>query len=104
MALFVGLRPAPLKRYRELVLEGYGAAAVDRIRTAREAFEHLKTELVERNLRLVLKVARQFSGGPLSLECGRRMSADTPFSCNRRSRSVNLVQYMGLMLMQRRSG
>ena len=68
VALFVGLRPAPLKRYRELALCRYGHRTIDRITEARETFEQLKTELVERNLRLVLKVARQFTGGPLSFE------------------------------------
>jgi RNA polymerase primary sigma factor len=51
-----------------LVLERYGKSTVARIARARAAFERLKTELVERNLRLVLKVARQFSSGPMSFE------------------------------------
>lgn len=67
-ALFVGLRPAPLKRYRELVLQRYGESVADHVQSARDSFESLKSELVERNLRLVLKVARQYNGGPLSFE------------------------------------
>lgn len=63
--LWVGLRPAPLERYK-------AAAIVKDLRLDRE-IEELRTQfiaerrpLIERNLRLVLSVARKFEGGPMA--------------------------------------
>ena len=64
--LFVGLRPGPLKRYREASIEHGGDAVRDGIERERSVFVNARRPLIERNLRLVLSVARKFDGGPLS--------------------------------------
>lgn len=64
--LFVGLRPGPLKRYREASITEGGRSSLDRILRERELFVAARRPLIERNLRLVLSVARKFDGGPLA--------------------------------------
>jgi RNA polymerase primary sigma factor len=64
--LYVGLRPGPLKRYRDAAVEEGGRDVRDEIRNCREAFVSARRPLIERNLRLVLSVARKFDGGPLA--------------------------------------
>jgi len=64
--LFVGLRPGPLKRYREASIEHGGDKVRQEIEHARSLFVAARRPLIERNLRLVLSVARKFDGGPLS--------------------------------------
>lgn len=64
--LFVGLRPGPLKRYRlQSITEG-GKEVEESIRRERSLFVAARRPLIERNLRLVLSVARKFDGGPLA--------------------------------------
>lgn len=64
--LFVGLRPGPLKRYRECAIEQGGPEVGASIRRERSLFVAARRPLIERNLRLVLSVARKFDGGPLA--------------------------------------
>lgn len=64
--LFVGLRPGPLKRYRDASIEFGGQAVYESIRRERSLFVAARRPLIERNLRLVLSVARKFDGGPLA--------------------------------------
>ncbi len=64
--LFVGLRPGPLKRYRDSSVDAGGRAAKEQIRRERDLFVAARRPLIERNLRLVLSVARKFDGGPLA--------------------------------------
>ncbi|HMS16115.1 MAG TPA: sigma-70 family RNA polymerase sigma factor, partial [Planctomycetota bacterium] len=65
--LFVGLRPGPLKRYRdEAVGENDEEDVNGHIRRERSLFVAARRPLIERNLRLVLSVARKFDGGPLA--------------------------------------
>ncbi|MEZ6197307.1 MAG: sigma-70 family RNA polymerase sigma factor [Planctomycetota bacterium] len=66
--LHVGLRPAPLERYRLAAEEHHGASAAEKIAQARELFIETRRPLVERNLRLVLKVAWSFIPGPMSFD------------------------------------
>ena len=64
--LFVGLRPGPLKRYRDKAITDGGDAVGAGIRRERSLFVAARRPLIERNLRLVLSVARKFDGGPLA--------------------------------------
>lgn len=64
--LFVGLRPGPLKRYREHAINEGGPEARASISSERAMFVAARRPLIERNLRLVLSVARKFDGGPLA--------------------------------------
>jgi RNA polymerase primary sigma factor len=64
--LFVGLRPGPLKRYRDAAIENGGKPLRQRITQVRDFFVAARRPLIERNLRLVLSVARKFDGGPLA--------------------------------------
>jgi len=65
--LHVGFRPRPMARYEKAAREFGTAAAKRRIQKKHEAFLEVRRVLVEHNLRLVLKVARQFYPGPLPL-------------------------------------
>ena len=69
--LFVGLRPGPLKRYKDASVDAGGRVAKDQIRRERELFVAARRPLIERNLRLVLSVARKFDGGPLKVVFGQ---------------------------------
>lgn len=62
---YVGLRPGPLERYRAVALEQGTPALKRRVAEARARFLDVRRPLVERNLRLVLKVARKFVPGPM---------------------------------------
>jgi RNA polymerase primary sigma factor len=64
--LFVGLRPGPLKRYRDAAVNFGGRSLKERIDQVRDLFVAARRPLIERNLRLVLSVARKFDGGPLA--------------------------------------
>lgn len=64
--LFVGLRPGPLKRYRDDAVGDEGNEISAHIRRERALFVAARRPLIERNLRLVLSVARKFDGGPLA--------------------------------------
>lgn len=64
--LFVGLRPGPLKRYRDAAVDAGGKQVKENIRRERDLFVAARRPLIERNLRLVLSVARKFDGGPLA--------------------------------------
>ncbi|MCB9832608.1 MAG: sigma-70 family RNA polymerase sigma factor [Planctomycetes bacterium] len=66
--LFVGFRPRPLDRYREEAIRRHGAGLEARIAKAREEFVEVRRPLVERNLRLVLKVAWGFVPGPMTFD------------------------------------
>jgi RNA polymerase primary sigma factor len=63
--MFVGLRPGPLARYAEAVRREGGSRVAASMDAAREAFIEARTVLIERNLRLVLKVAKGFTPCPL---------------------------------------
>jgi len=64
--LFVGLRPGPLKRYRDAAIDIGGKLLKQKILSVRDLFVAARRPLIERNLRLVLSVARKFDGGPLA--------------------------------------
>jgi RNA polymerase sigma factor (sigma-70 family) len=66
--LFVGIRPRPLERYREAAELRHGNTLAKRIADARAEFIETLRPLVERNLRLVLKVAWSFIPGPMSFD------------------------------------
>lgn len=63
--LWVGLRPAPLRRYKDIATKAGGKPLDRRVNELRELFVAARRPLIERNLRLVLSVARKFEGGPL---------------------------------------
>lgn len=64
--LYVGLRPGPLKRYRDAAIAEGARSVREEIRRCRDSFVNARRPLIERNLRLVLSVARKFDGGPLA--------------------------------------
>lgn len=64
--LWVGLRPAPLERYKQAAIKKGGAKLVAKIDNYRNHFIAERRPLIERNLRLVLSVARKFEGGPMA--------------------------------------
>ncbi len=64
--LWVGLRPAPLERYKQAAIKKGGARLSRRIQDYRARFIGERRPLIERNLRLVLSVARKFEGGPMA--------------------------------------
>jgi RNA polymerase sigma factor (sigma-70 family) len=64
--IHVGFRPGPLSRYRNAAVGSAPTKAKDSIRRLRRRFLEVRTPLIERNLRLVMKVAHQFVPGPLS--------------------------------------
>ncbi|MCB9834250.1 MAG: RNA polymerase sigma factor RpoD/SigA [Planctomycetes bacterium] len=64
--LWVGLRPAPLDRYKDAAVKKGGAKLEERIEQLRANFIAERRPLIERNLRLVLSVARKFEGGPMA--------------------------------------
>ncbi len=64
--LFVGFRPAPVERYREATLRTATPKKKAAIRRARRRFLDTRTPLIEKNLRLVMKVAHNFIPGPLA--------------------------------------
>jgi RNA polymerase sigma factor (sigma-70 family) len=66
--LFVGFRPRPLERYREAAIARHGAKLSTRIEKARDKFVSIRQPLVERNLRLVLKVAWGYVPGPMTFD------------------------------------
>ena len=63
--LFVGFRPAPFERYRLATLETANNKTAARIRRARNKFLDTRAPLIEKNLRLVMKLAHNFVPGPL---------------------------------------
>ncbi len=63
--LFVGLRPGPLKRYSAAAVAA-SKSLRDEIEKVKDNFVAARRPLIERNLRLVLSVARKFDGGPLA--------------------------------------
>lgn len=63
--MFVGFRPAPVERYRLTTLETANSRTKARIRRARRKFLDTRTPLIEKNLRLVMKLAHNFVPGPL---------------------------------------
>ncbi|MEE9394165.1 MAG: sigma-70 family RNA polymerase sigma factor [Planctomycetota bacterium] len=66
--LFVGIRPKPLDRYRMAAEARHGANLKKRVEDARQRFVEIRGPLIERNLRLVLKVAWGFIPGPMSFD------------------------------------
>ena len=66
--LFVGIRPKPLERYRDAAEARHGANLKKRVSDARANFVAIRGPLIERNLRLVLKVAWGFIPGPMSFD------------------------------------
>ncbi len=66
--LFIGLRPRPLTKYREAAILRHGPKMAQRVQAARDRFIEARQPLIERNLRLVLKVAWGFVPGPMSFE------------------------------------
>ena len=66
--LFIGFRPRPMKRYREAAIAKHGKGVEARIRQARERFDETRRPLIERNLRLVLKVAWGYIPGPMTFD------------------------------------
>ena len=64
--IFVGFRPAPMERYRLAAMEGAGKRDKNRVARARQKFLKTRLPLIEKNLRLVMKLAHQFVPGPLS--------------------------------------
>lgn len=64
--LWVGLRPAPLERYKQSAIDKGGDKLQREIEHLREQFIAERRPLIERNLRLVLSVARKFEGGPMA--------------------------------------
>jgi len=65
--IHLGLRPRPMGRYLEAARAAGNDRLVKRVESAHEAFLELRKRLVEHNLRLVFKVARQFYPGPIPL-------------------------------------
>ena len=66
--LFVGMRPRPLDRYREGAIERHGKGLAERVQKTRSQFDETRRPLVERNLRLVLKVAWGYVPGPMTFD------------------------------------
>lgn len=66
--LFIGLRPRPMERYKEAAIERHGESVRTRVDKARRNFLEIRRPLVERNLRLVLKVAWGYVPGPMSFD------------------------------------
>ncbi|MCA9322214.1 MAG: sigma-70 family RNA polymerase sigma factor [Planctomycetes bacterium] len=66
--LFIGLRPKPLTRYREAAIAKHGDRLAKRIDAARQEFIDARQPLIERNLRLVLKVAWGYVPGPMTFD------------------------------------
>lgn len=66
--LFIGLRPRPMQRYLEAAVDRHGASVKRRVDKARRKFLEIRLPLVERNLRLVLKVAWSYIPGPMSFD------------------------------------
>lgn len=66
--LFVGFRPRPMDRYREAAIEKHGTKVKARIEAARARFDETRRPLIERNLRLVLKVAWGYVPGPMTFD------------------------------------
>lgn len=64
--IHVGLRPGPLERYREAALEVGGRQLKTKLDRADRAFLKARQPIIERNLRLVMKLARKFVPGLLS--------------------------------------
>ncbi|MCA9322960.1 MAG: sigma-70 family RNA polymerase sigma factor [Planctomycetes bacterium] len=64
--LWVGLRPAPLDRYKAAAIKKGGPKLSKKIEQLRANFIAERRPLIERNLRLVLSVARKFEGGPMA--------------------------------------
>lgn len=64
--LWVGLRPAPLERYKAAAIKRAGPKLDEEIEQLRTQFIAERRPLIERNLRLVLSVARKFEGGPMA--------------------------------------
>ncbi|MEE9393081.1 MAG: sigma-70 family RNA polymerase sigma factor [Planctomycetota bacterium] len=64
--LWVGLRPAPLERYKQSAIAKGGTRLEEKIAHLRRQFIAERRPLIERNLRLVLSVARKFEGGPMA--------------------------------------
>ncbi|HMS15625.1 MAG TPA: sigma-70 family RNA polymerase sigma factor [Planctomycetota bacterium] len=64
--LYVGFRPAPMDRYREIAMAGSSKREVNKIDRARQKFLQTRLPLIEKNLRLVMKLAHTFVPGPLS--------------------------------------
>jgi RNA polymerase sigma factor (sigma-70 family) len=65
--IHLGLRPRPMDRYREAALASGNPRLSRREQTAHDSFLATRKRLVEHNLRLVFKVARQFFPGPMPL-------------------------------------
>ncbi|MAG55910.1 MAG: hypothetical protein CMJ83_06435 [Planctomycetes bacterium] len=63
--IFVGFRPGPLQRYRLAAVTSANAKAKARIRRTRGRFMEVRAPLIEKNLRLVMKVAHNFVPGPM---------------------------------------
>ncbi len=66
--LFVGFRPRPMSRYREAAVATHGAAVEVRVNETRARFDETRRPLIERNLRLVLKVAWGYVPGPMTFD------------------------------------
>lgn len=64
--LFIGLRPGPLDRYRTAAIEKGGTKVRAAIEKAERRFLDVRQPIIERNLRLVMKLARKFVPGLLS--------------------------------------
>ena len=65
---FVGIRPRPLMRYHDAAIARHGESLVRRVAAARERFNATRRPLIEKNLRLVLKLAWSYVPGPMSFE------------------------------------
>ena len=66
--LFVGFRPRPMERYRKAAIERHGERVAERIAATRARFDETRRPLIERNLRLVLKVAWGYVPGPMTFD------------------------------------
>lgn len=64
--LYVGFRPAPMERYRETAMATCTKREIQRVDKARQKFLQVRLPLIEKNLRLVMKLAHTFVPGPLS--------------------------------------
>jgi len=63
--LWVGFRPAPIERYRLAAIAKASSSGKAAIRRARRRFLDTRAPLIEKNLRLAMKVAHNFVPGPL---------------------------------------
>ncbi len=66
--LFIGFRPRPMERYRDAAIAVHGSSVAERVAETRAKFDETRRPLIERNLRLVLKVAWQYVPGPMTFD------------------------------------